>query len=62
MKPDAVYLLSDGKFDSGLAQTVSQLQSFQRIPIHTIGFASRKGEPMLRAISQVSGGTYRYVR
>ena len=61
MKPDAVYLLSDGKFDPRLAETVSQLQVFQRIPIHTIGFASRKGEKMLRAISQVSGGTYRYV-
>jgi hypothetical protein len=62
MKPDAVYLLSDGKFDPALAQTVSQLQVFQRIPVHTIGFASRKGEPMLKAISQVSGGTYRHVR
>ncbi|HWB11100.1 MAG TPA: VWA domain-containing protein [Pirellulales bacterium] len=62
MKPDAVYLLSDGKFDPALAQTVSQFQIFQRIPVHTIGFASRKGEPMLKAISQVSGGTYRYVR
>ena len=61
MKPDAVFLLSDGKFDPTTAQAVSQLESWQRIPIHTIGFASRKGEPMLRAISQVSGGTYRYV-
>jgi hypothetical protein len=62
MQPDAVYLLSDGKFDPTVAQTVSQLQVLRKIPIHTIGFASRKGEPMLRAISQVSGGTYRYVR
>jgi len=62
MQPDAVYLLSDGKFDPALAEYVSKVQTFQRIPIHTIGFASRKGEPMLRAISQVSGGTYRFVR
>ncbi|HEV3343972.1 MAG TPA: hypothetical protein VG125_26595 [Pirellulales bacterium] len=62
MQPDAVYLLSDGKFDPTLAQTVSQLQGLRRIPIHTIGFASRKGESMLRAISQVSGGTYQFVR
>jgi hypothetical protein len=61
MKPDAVFLLSDGKFDPTTAQAVSQFESWQHVPIHTIGFASRKGEAMLRAISQVSGGTYRYV-
>jgi hypothetical protein len=62
MQPDAVFLLSDGKFDPALAHAVSELETYQRIPIHTIGFASRKGEPILRAISQLSGGTYRHVR
>jgi Mg-chelatase subunit ChlD len=62
MKPDAVFLLSDGKFDRELARAVSQLELRDRIPVHTIGFVSRKGEPMLRAISEISGGTYRYVR
>jgi uncharacterized protein with von Willebrand factor type A (vWA) domain len=61
LTPDAVFLLSDGKFDPAVAQAVGQFQSWQRIPIHTIGFASRKGESMLRAISRVTGGTYRYV-
>ncbi|HVX14883.1 MAG TPA: VWA domain-containing protein [Pirellulales bacterium] len=61
LAPDAVFLLSDGKFDPVVAQAVAEFQSWQRIPIHTIGFASRKGESMLRAISRVTGGTYRYV-
>ena len=62
LQPNAVFLLSDGKFSPSLAEAVSQFETRQRIPIHTIGFASRKGEPALRAISQISGGTYRYVR
>lgn len=62
LEPDAIFLLSDGKFDPDTAVQVELAEPSPRVPIHTIGFASREGEPMLKAISQISGGTYRYVR
>lgn len=62
LRPDAIFLLSDGRFDPGAALDIQQAQLSPPIPIHTIGFASRAGEPMLRAISESCGGTYRFVR
>lgn len=59
--PDAIFLLSDGKFDPATAPQVDAAEPARPIPIHTIGFASREGEPMLRAISEATGGSYRYV-
>lgn len=62
MHPDAVFLLSDGEFDRLVAVRVSESQTGFRVPIHTIGFTNREGEPVLKAISELTGGTYRYVR
>lgn len=62
LRPDAIFLLSDGRFDPEAALQIQQAQLSPPIPIHTIGFASRAGEPMLRAISDACGGTYRFVR
>jgi hypothetical protein len=62
MKPDAIYLLTDGEFDTGVIEKViaAQPQS-KKIPIHTIAFESQAGEQTLQTISRVTGGTYRYV-
>lgn len=62
LHPDAIFLLSDGRFDPEAVSQIHQAQSTPFTPIHTIGFASREGEPMLRAIAEASGGTYRFVR
>lgn|GEM_PF-1590799 len=62
MKPDAIYLLTDGEFDTGVIEKVIAAQSqSKKIPIHTIAFESQAGEPTLQSISRVTGGTYRYV-
>ena len=62
LDPDAVFLLSDGKFDPQTVMQVKTAETYPAIPIHTIGFASRAGEPMLKAISEITGGAYRFVR
>lgn len=62
LRPDAIFLLSDGRFDPEAARQLEQSETSPPIPVHTIGFASREGEPMLRAISEASGGAYRFVR
>ena len=75
MKPDAVYLLSDGQFtDKGKSE--KYLLDFARnrngeddiytgesyrIFVHAIAFHSRKGEVVLNGISKAFGGTFRFV-
>jgi hypothetical protein len=62
MKPDAIYLLTDGEFDTSVLEKVVAAQpNSKKIPIHTIAFESQAGEQTLQTISRVTGGTYRYV-
>lgn len=71
MRPDAIYLLSDGQFTDG-NRTEEYLEAnnqwndpelgYQpRVVIHTIAFHSREGEPTMQAIANKYGGTYRFV-
>lgn len=71
MLPDAIYILSDGKFtDKG--KTERYLANFNKLSdpidgarpkvvIHTVGFYSRDGEECLQRIAKEYGGTYRFV-
>lgn len=71
LQPDAIYILSDGKFtDRG--QTVRFLESENvindpitgdrpRAVIHTIAFWQRDGEEAMQAIAKKHQGTYRFV-
>ena len=71
LDPDAIYILSDGKFtDKG--KTVRYLQNTNviddpeqgyrpRAVIHTIAFWQRDGEETMKAIARTHRGTYRFV-
>ncbi|WP_425618938.1 VWA domain-containing protein [Anatilimnocola sp. NA78] len=71
LEPDAIYILSDGKFtDRG--KTVRYLQDENtlsdpaigtrpRSVIHTIAFWQRDGEEAMKSIAKNHGGTYRFV-
>ncbi len=59
-RPDAIYLLTDGDFNPAVTDMLVAANSW-RIPIHTIAFLNNVGEPLLKKISEQSGGTYRYV-
>jgi len=64
LKPDAIFFLSDGRFDPGTSVQVrakNRPKKGQRIPIHAIAFASRETEAMMRTIARGSGGEYRFV-
>lgn len=71
MYPDAIYILTDGKFgdtakvERYLAQNnyIHDEQGDKRakIIIHTVGFYSRDGEPVLKKMADDYGGTYRFV-
>ena len=75
LRPDAVYLLSDGQFTDGggsqryllnFAQSKNNRRSSQagrryRVAVHTIAFASRRGEIVLKGIADAFHSTFKYI-
>jgi hypothetical protein len=57
LRPDAVYLLSDGEFEPGTAAKVAALNGDRPVPIHGIDLSLR-GAGSLREISEASRGSY----
>ena len=71
MSPDAIFILSDGKFTDG-GRTVRYLAErniiddpvtgrIPRVVINTIAFWQNDGEEQMRSIAKDYGGTYRFV-
>ncbi len=61
LKPDAIYLLTDGKFPVDVLAAATQQAPGHRTPVSTIAFASKKAERLLQAIASETGGEYRFV-
>ncbi|HWC91335.1 MAG TPA: VWA domain-containing protein, partial [Pirellulales bacterium] len=61
LKPDAIYLLTDGKFEPQVYFAATEAPPGARTPINTIGFATKKAERLLQAIANETGGSYRFV-
>ena len=57
MRPDAVFLLSDGAFPEGTAPSVARLNP-KKVPIHCIDLANGAAGDDLRKIAGESGGQY----
>ena len=57
MRPDAVFLLSDGAFPDGTAESVARLNP-KKVPIHCIDLANGAAGDDLRKIAAESGGQY----
>jgi hypothetical protein len=62
LKPDSIYLLTDGKFDPQVVWEVAQAEPSKPIPIFTISFAAKSAEKLLRTLAHETGGQYRFVR
>ena len=60
LRPDAIYFLSDGKFDVNTVERVQEENISPRVPIHSIALDNREGEFLMRAIAKQSGGTFRF--
>lgn len=63
LKPDAIYFLSDGRFNP---TTIAQLRiqnrpHSRRVPIHTIAFVNRDTMSLMRTIARQSDGEFRFV-
>jgi hypothetical protein len=57
MRPDAVFLLSDGAFPEGTPEAVAKLNP-KKVPIHCIDLANGAAGGGLRQIATESGGQY----
>lgn len=59
LKPDAIFLLTDGVFEPKVRRALRKLKQNQ-VAVNTIGFGSPKSEDDLRAIAKANRGTYRF--
>lgn len=69
MKPDAIFLLTDGQFsDAGQTEqfllinnVLNKSSAEPQVIVHTIGFWDLSGQEALQRIARRNGGTYRFV-
>eukprot|EP01047_Picozoa_sp_COSAG01_P009930 COSAG01_NODE_415_length_17322_cov_14.785926_7_plen_79_part_00 len=59
MKPDAVFFLGDGGWDSGSLIKVARIAASSGVTIHSIAFFTTGGG--LPEIAKLTGGTYREI-
>lgn len=58
MRPDAVFLLSDGEFPDGAVEAIAR-RNTRKIPVHCIDLGGGSGGSQLQRIANASGGQYR---
>ena len=62
LRPSAVFLLTDGVFDSqSTLDAIEKNNKGRRVQINTIAIGERGSESVLRKIAEQNKGTYRYV-
>ena len=61
VRPEVIYLLSDGEFDRAIVGLVRRLNVDGKVQVNTIGFLYDVGEPILREIAGQNGGRYKFV-
>lgn len=69
LRPDVIFLLSDGEFPQDIEDLMAEENRVANLfseskPIsilHTIGYHSRAGETRMRRLANANGGQYRYV-
>lgn len=65
VRPDAIYLLTDGEFDRAVVGLVRRLRGERQVAVHTIGFLytppGSVAEAILKEIADQNGGEYKFV-
>jgi hypothetical protein len=61
LKPDLIYLLTDGLFPDGTPETLRRLNARRKVIINTIAFKDNAGEKMLKQIARENGGIYKFI-
>ncbi|HET6442147.1 MAG TPA: VWA domain-containing protein [Phycisphaerae bacterium] len=61
VKPERIYLLTDGEFDRAIIDLVKRLNPDKQVAVHTIGFLYKLSEEVLKEVARENGGEYRFV-
>ncbi len=61
LKPDVIYLLSDGQFSDDIFDFVLQGNPNQRVTVNTICFGNRGGQVLMKAIAEANSGRFRLI-
>jgi len=61
VRPEQIYLLTDGEFDRAVVGLVKRLNAGRRVRVLTIGFLYDGGTDVLKEIARDSGGEYKFV-
>lgn len=61
MEPDAVWLLSDGKFNPEACEVIRRANQYRKVRINTIAYHDDVGEAQLRLLARQNYGQYRFV-
>ena len=62
LKPDAIYLLTDGGFDTAKSmEAINRHNSDRHCQINTVGFHDRSNEAGMQQIAQDNRGEYKYI-
>lgn len=59
LRPDAIFLLSDGEFPDGTASAVAK-RNARKVPIHCVDLGSGDTAEQLKQIARESGGQYKW--
>ncbi len=62
LKPDVIYLLSDGQFSERILDFVTQLNPNRRVTLNTICMGKRDGQNLMKALAESNGGRFRLIR
>lgn len=58
LKPDAVFLLSDGEFPEGTVEAIGKANGRNKVPIHCVDLSGGASGDQLRRVARESGGEY----
>lgn len=61
LKPDLIYLLTDGIFSEKIAEKIIEGAKAHKIKINTIAYVWESGGSLLRRIAEQTGGIYKFV-
>lgn len=61
LRPDTIWLLSDGAFGAGVVDVIATHNADRRTHINTLAFVNRSGEALLKVIASENRGDYRFV-
>jgi hypothetical protein len=61
VRPELIYLLTDGEFDRSIVDLVKRQNSGGNVTVHTIAFLYRTGEEVLKEIASQNNGKFKFV-